>query len=129
MTPTILLIEDERATAWALAQGLTDEGWVVTTVGRAEDALTCLERSAYDVVISDVRLPGMDGIELARRLARTAPDVPAILVTAHGTHDVRDEAMRAGACVVFEKPFGLNDIKAAVRRALDDASDRRARAA
>ncbi len=113
-----MIVEDEKATSWALAQGLADEGYTIASVARAEDALRCLDRGAYDLIISDVRLPGVDGIELVRAAARMQPHVPVILITAYDTPALREQAARVGAADVFHKPFRLADIKASVRLAL-----------
>ena len=118
MNASILIVDDEKATAWALAQGLADEGYIVSTVGRGEDAIRLAERQQYQLVITDVRLPDIDGVALARHLTQKDPNLPIILITAYDTPDLMDEAERAGACDVFPKPFRLDDIKASVRRAL-----------
>jgi DNA-binding response OmpR family regulator len=115
---SILLVEDEKATSWALAQGLADEGYTIATVMRGEDALHCIDRGDYRLVISDVRLPGIDGLDLARALARNHPHLPVILITAYDTPDLRERAARVGVADVFHKPFRLADIKASVRLTL-----------
>lgn len=115
---SILLVEDEKATSWALAQGLADEGYTIATVTRGEDALHCIDRGDYRLLISDVRLPGIDGIDLARAVTRNHPRLPVILITAYDTPDLRERAARVGVADVFHKPFRLSDIKASVRLAL-----------
>src|SRR5439155_15254492 len=82
---TILIVEDERATAWALSQRLEEEGYTALTAPSAEQALAMLKVRRCDLVVADLRLPGISGVDLIRRLKRRRRPIPAIAVTAHGT--------------------------------------------
>ena len=68
--PHLLIVEDEPSTAWALAEGLSDDGFTIDTFASAEQALAWLQQHSSDLVISDLRLRGMSGLELARKLMR-----------------------------------------------------------
>src|SRR4029450_6032247 len=113
--PHILIVDDEPGTSWALAEGLTDDGHTIDTFGTAEAALTWLKDSQSDLVISDLRLPGMSGLELARKLrarlrgGRHAQ--PVILVTAYGTPETIREARSAGVTDCFAKPFAMDGLR------------------
>ena len=80
--PHILIVEDEPSTSWALSEGLSDDGFTIDTFRTGEDAWQWLQQGKSDLVISDLRLPGMSGIELARKLQRGPHAQPVILVTA-----------------------------------------------
>jgi DNA-binding response OmpR family regulator len=115
--PHILIVEDEPTTSWALAEGLSDDGFTIDTFRSAEDAWTWLQRGRSDLVICDLMLPGMSGIELARRIQRGRHAQPVILVTAYASGDV--ETMRnAGIVDCFPKPFQMDLLRRSVQNAL-----------
>jgi DNA-binding NtrC family response regulator len=116
--PHILIVDDEPSTAWALAEGLTDDGYTIDTFRSAEEALSWLRDGHSDLVITDLNLPGMSGLELARKLRRGAKAQPVIVVTAYGTADRLREIERAGVVASFPKPFRLDLLRRAVLRAL-----------
>ena len=117
--PHILIVEDESATAWALAEGLSDDGFTIDTFASAEEALRWLRTGHSDLVISDLRLPGMSGIDLARKLRRGRHAQPVIIVTAYGTPEAMRDLERAGVAGCFPKPFPMDDLCRSVRRALN----------
>ncbi len=123
--PHILIVEDEPTTSWALAEGLSDDGFTIDTFRSAEEALAWLETHDSDLVISDLRLPGMSGLELARKLRRGRRAQPVILVTAYGSAETTDELRRAGIADVFPKPFHIDALRRSVRRALLESDGRR----
>src|SRR5262249_45419212 len=83
--PSILIVEDETATAWALAESPKDDGHETATVESAEDALAHVRSRVPDLVITDLRLPGMSGLALTRRLRSGRHPMPVIVVTAFGS--------------------------------------------
>jgi DNA-binding NtrC family response regulator len=121
--PHILIVEDQPTTSWALSEGLSDDGYTVDTFGTAEEALDWLKSSRSDLVISDLRLPGMSGLDLARKLQRGRHAQPVIIVTAYGTPEAMDDLRRAGIADCFPKPFPVDMLRHSVRRALDAAAD------
>ncbi len=123
--PHILIIEDEPTTAWALAEGLSDDGFTIDTFGTAEEAWAWLQRSRCDLVISDLRLPGMSGLDFARRLARRRRAAPVIVVTAYGSPETLRDLAAAGVAECFSKPFAMDALRQAVRRSLERAEARR----
>jgi DNA-binding NtrC family response regulator len=125
--PHILIVEDEPATSWALAEGLTDDGFTIDTFRTAEEAWAWLQTHRSDLVISDLRLPGMSGVELARKLRRGAKAQPVIIVTAYGTPETIRDLERAGIAGCFPKPFPMDDLRRSVRRALSASNARRLR--
>src|SRR5262249_35243877 len=104
----ILLVDDEEAVCWVLDRTLTREGHVVRVSASAEEALELAGRQPFDVVVLDVRLPGMDGLTALGELRRRTGDAPVIVMTAHGNLTVAVEAVRGGAFDYLAKPFDLD---------------------
>jgi len=127
--PHILIVEDEPTTAWALAEGLSDDGFTIDTFRTAEEAWRWLQGSRSDLVISDLRLPGMSGLDLARKLSRGRHAQPVIIVTAYGNPDTLRELRTAGVADCFAKPFRVDLLRLAVHRALGDSIARTGRRA
>ena len=122
--PHLLIVDDEPSTSWALAEGLSDDGFTIDTFRSAEDALAWLIERRSDLVIADLNLPGMSGLDLARKLRRGPNAQPVIIVTAANRADVVRQMRGAGVADVFPKPFRLDDLRHAVRRALDQQAPR-----
>jgi DNA-binding NtrC family response regulator len=122
--PHILIVEDEPATSWALAEGLSDDGFSIDTFRSAEEAWAWLQTGRSDLVISDLRLPGMSGIELANKLRRGRHAQPVIIVTAYGTPETLRDLRGAGVADCFTKPFPIDRLRRSVRDALVAAARR-----
>jgi DNA-binding NtrC family response regulator len=116
--PHLLIVDDEPSTSWALAEGLTDDGYSIDTFRSAEEALQWLREGRSDLVIADLNLPGMSGLDLARKLRRGPNAQPVIIVTAYGTAERLQEFESAGIAASFPKPFRLDQLRRAVLRAL-----------
>ncbi|AKJ00722.1 two-component system response regulator AtoC [Archangium gephyra] len=114
----VLLVDDDPAVAKVLGALLGQAGLTVHTASNGQEALTLLGRKPIDVVVSDVRMPGMGGMELLAEVGRSWPDVPVILLTAHGTVPLAVEAMKAGAADFALKPFDREEILFSIRKAL-----------
>jgi DNA-binding NtrC family response regulator len=128
--PHILIVEDEPAMSWALAEGLKDDGYTIDTFRTAEDACAWLRRGRSDLVISDLKLPGMSGLDLARRLSRGRSAQPVIIVTAYADPATGAALQACGISDWFSKPFHIDQLRRSVRRALAaDAAPRRRKAA
>jgi two-component system C4-dicarboxylate transport response regulator DctD len=115
--PQVLLIEDDPGVQLAAAQALQIGGFEVTCCDSAEQALALLKPDFPGVVVSDVRLPGRDGLALLRELHRADPGLPVTLVTGHGDVAMAVEAMREGAWDFIEKPFASEHLIDVARRA------------
>jgi len=123
--PHILIVEDEPTTSWALAEGLSDDGFTIDTFRSAEEALAWLREGTSDLVISDLRLPGLSGLDLAKKLRRGRHAQPVIIVSAYGSPETLRDLRRAGVADVFPKPFQIDALRRAVRRALAENAGRR----
>ena len=93
----ILLIEDDSAIATTLRRILTDEGYDIVIETTGEGGLARVKNNVFDVVITDLKLPGMSGLELVRALHPEKPRLPILMMTAHGTTESAIEAIQAGA--------------------------------
>jgi DNA-binding NtrC family response regulator len=106
----ILLIEDDLAIASALERVLKDERFDVQMVARGDQGLALATRDPFDLVITDLKLPGLNGLELVRELHMAKPRVPIILMTAHGTTETAIEATKFGAYDYLLKPFEMSEL-------------------
>jgi len=119
----ILVIDDEPSICWGFREFFGDCAHQVTTVASAEEALEQLDQQRPDVVILDVRLPGMDGLSAIPLLRQRLGDVPIIVITAFGDLDTAVRAMQQGAFEYLTKPFDLDQAAEVVRRALQRPSE------
>ncbi|HEX7689946.1 MAG TPA: sigma-54 dependent transcriptional regulator [Burkholderiaceae bacterium] len=117
--PEVLLVEDEASVRLATAQALALAGIAVEAFASAEDALAAVGTGFPGVVLSDVRLPGMSGMDLLDEAGRRDRELPVILVTGHGDVELAVQAMRRGAYDFIEKPFRAERLVDVVRRALE----------
>ena len=119
--PVILLADDEMSMRELLSLLLEAEGYETIVSSSGKDALEKFraERGRIDLVIQDLKMPGMDGIELLRLLKSEAPDVPVIVITAFSSWDSAVEAMRLGAYDYIRKPFDTDTIRSVVKRAIE----------
>ncbi|GLK86848.1 sigma-54-dependent transcriptional regulator [Ancylobacter defluvii] len=115
----VAFIDDDDALRAANTQALMLAGYAVAPYHSAAAALAELDASFSGIVVSDVRMPGMDGLELFRRLKRMDADLPIVLITGHGDIAMAVEAMREGAYDFIAKPYALDRLLGAVRHALE----------
>ncbi len=117
----ILLIEDDAGITDTLQRVLKSEGHVVAIEKRGDDGLARAGRDSFHLVITDLKLPGLTGLELVRQLHATQPRLPIILVTAFGTTDTAIEAMKFGAYDYLLKPFDIPQLLELVHKAIDSS--------
>ena len=117
MADRVLVVDDEQSLRKILAATLQREGYEVQVASDGEEALAALDRDGADVVVTDLVMPKMDGLSLLRKVVASHPDVPVIVVTAHGRVDSAVEAMKAGAFDFVTKPFEHSDLKAIIAKA------------
>ena len=106
----VLLVEDDAAMGALIARNLLRRDFEPVHVSSAADALNAVQTQDFAVVVSDVRLGGMTGLELCERLCARRPDVPVILITAFGDLDTAIAALRAGAHDFLPKPFEIDEL-------------------
>ncbi len=116
--PSVLIVDDERPTREGLARALADE-YRVRLAENGEQALAMLAEEPADVVLTDLRMPGMDGLTLLRRILARQPQPVVILLTAYGSIETAVEAVKAGAYDFLQKPVNLDRLEVVLRRAIE----------
>ncbi len=114
----VLCVDDEPVILHVLSRLLEVQGFEVVTCGDPETAQSTFVEGAFDIVITDIHMPGMNGLTLMRALRNKQPELPVVIVTGHGTVDTAIEALREGATGMLVKPFTGAELLAEVRRAL-----------
>ena len=117
--PKILVIDDEKPIRDALHNILTAELYHVDIVENGKKGLEMLNENDYDVVLCDIKMPGMDGLEVMAKATEIAPEVPFILISGHGTIEIAVEAVRKGAYDFISKPPDLNRLLITIRNAVE----------
>ena len=118
MRESILVVDDETGVRGSLVGILGDEGYAVEAVASGEAALTALENRRYDLLLLDVWLPGMDGLEVLARVRTLDPEVPVVVISGHGSIETAVKAVRMGAQDFVEKPLALEKTLLVVKNAL-----------
>lgn len=109
----ILVVDDEPSILLSLSHLLSNDKVIVITCSKIEDAEEALERYAFDLVIADIRLSGIygiEGIELLSYIKKIRPETPVIIMTAYGSDAMRESAYKRGAFHYYEKPIDMNDL-------------------
>jgi len=118
----ILVVDDEELVRWTFNAALSDEGYQVTLAGTGEEALDLFHKKKFDLVILDIKLPGIDGDEVLKKIREEDTSSLVIMVTAHGGVESAVQCMKLGAFHYVQKPFDIDEIKLLVRQALELAS-------
>lgn len=114
----ILIVDDEADIALILKLQLEDIGYRTARARDGAEALEILERESFALVLLDIRMPRMDGMEVLARIRRDYPELVVVMMTAHGSEDIAVEAMKKGAVDYISKPFSSDDMKGRVERAI-----------
>jgi len=121
MHVTILIVDDEKTIRWSLGEGLRKANFEILEAASGEEGLQLFADKSPDCVLLDQRLPGMDGIEVLRRMRKDNPEVPVILMTAYGEVERAVEAMKLGAFDFVTKPFLIEKIKVTIEHAMENS--------
>ncbi len=116
---TILIVDDEESICQSLSGILSDEGYKVLTAGSGEDAVKIIEDELPDLVLLDIWLPGMDGIETLKAIKAESPQIPVVMMSGHGTIETAVKATKLGAFDFIEKPLSLDKVVLLIRHALE----------
>jgi len=122
MAERLLIVEDEDTLCESLQRVFQREGYEVDRADSAESAFALLHNRTYDLIITDIILPGISGIELLTRYKRQNPAQKVMVITAYASLTTAVEAIKAGACDFIIKPLMHDEMKRAVRKALDKPS-------
>ncbi len=118
----ILIVDDEKVVRDSCKRILHGKGYIISEAENAEEALRMIEKYSYDLVLTDIRLPGMDGIELLQKIKESYPATEVIVITGYGSVDTAVKAMKLGAYDYIEKPFRPDELATLVERALERKS-------
>src|ERR1043165_1328540 len=117
--PKILVVDDEPSICWAFSQLLQSQGWQPLTASSAEEGLELANKERPDLVVLDVRLPGISGLDALPKFRALNPELPILVMTAHGTMDTAIEATRRGAYNYLTEPIHNADALHQIRTALE----------
>lgn len=115
----ILVVDDEHLIRWSLEQNLKKQGYEVSTAGSGEDALRLLQEESPDLMLLDIQLPGINGMEVLEKVKELEEDVIVVMVTALGVLETAVKAMRLGAYDYINKPFNLDELAIVIKKALE----------
>lgn len=118
MIPHILIIDDEEHMCWALARAMRQEGYKTSTATSGREGLATLNREGASLIILDLKMPDISGLEVLEQVKKTHPRLPVIMITAHGTIQTAIGAMKIGAADYITKPFDLDELKIVVKKTL-----------
>jgi DNA-binding NtrC family response regulator len=121
----ILVVDDEHLIRWSLEQNLKKQGYEVITAGTGEDALRLAREQQPDLVLLDIQLPGISGIEVLEKIKEFDEDIIVVMLTAHGGLETAVNAMRLGAHDYVSKPFNLDELSIIIKKALENCDLKR----
>jgi DNA-binding NtrC family response regulator len=119
----ILVVDDDMSVRTTFSSVLRQEGYRVTAVKNGYEAIKAIDEEIFDLALVDLRMPGMDGIEVLERIKTRRPQTRVIIFTGYGSITTVVEAMRKGAADYLNKPFPLHELKAGVKKALENGRD------
>ncbi|MDD5038499.1 MAG: response regulator [Dehalococcoidales bacterium] len=117
--PKILVVDDEKHIRDSCIKLLQRKRFEAEGAASGSEALEKIKEQAYDLVLLDVRMPGMDGIETLRRAREIAPNILVLVLTGHGTIDTANEAMKLGAAGFIRKPIAIEDLAESIDQTLN----------
>lgn len=115
MTATILIVDDQYGIRVLLNEVLKKEGYRTLQAANGPEAVSLAKENNPDLVLLDMKIPGMDGIEILKRMKADNPEIRAIIMTAYGELDMIQEAKQIGAIMHVPKPFDIDDIRKTVK--------------
>ncbi|MBA7573444.1 Transcriptional regulatory protein ZraR [subsurface metagenome] len=117
-TKTILVVDDDSSMRMVLSESLENCGYKVETSGGGADALEKFQEDAFDVVVTDMKMPGIGGMEVLRGVKKISSEIPVVVMTAYGTVNTAVEAMKEGAEDFIMKPFSMDHLEAVVKKVM-----------
>ncbi len=125
ITAKVLIVEDDEILRQLLIDVLSDQGYQIEAAETGEDGLRVMEQDVFDIILLDINLPGMDGMDVLRLAPARQPDAQVVMMTAFGTVDTAVEAMKQGAFDYINKPFSTDELVLTITRALEEQDLRR----
>ena len=111
----IMIIEDDEEMRSLMKDFFEEEGFETDSVSNGVDALRKLSKDHFDLVITDIRMPGLTGLDILPTIRRLKPETPIIVMTAYGSDDVRRRSLERGATIYLEKPIHLSKLRTVIR--------------
>ena len=118
----VLVVDDDPVVGRSFDRVLSERGYAVITAANGQEALDRMAREDYDMVFTDIRMPGMDGIDVAAKIKARQPWMPVVIVTGYGTDDAQARARKVGVTAFLHKPLSSDAIEASAREALSTAT-------
>jgi DNA-binding NtrC family response regulator len=125
ITAKVLIVEDDEILRQLLIDVLSDQGYQIEAAETGEDGLRVMEQDVFDIILLDINLPGMNGMDVLRLAPARQPDAQVVMMTAFGTVDTAVEAMKQGAFDYINKPFSTDELVLTITRALEEQDLRR----
>jgi len=125
--PLVWIIDDDRSIRWVLEKALGKEAFDIRSFENAEGVMAQLEKEIPDAILSDIRMPGIDGLELLKKIQAQYPEIPVIIMTAHSDLDSAVTSYQGGAFDYLPKPFDLNEAVSLTTRAIAHSQEQKAR--
>src|SRR3989304_9178255 len=119
MKANILIVDDEESIRTSLSGVLKDEGYRISTVVNGEDAIDKVKSDSFDVMLLDIWLPGMDGMEALKQIKVLKPELPVIMISGHGNIETAVKCTKLGAYDFIEKPLSIEKVLLSIERALE----------
>ena len=118
---SLLVVDDEKLVRWSIQEIMGKEHFRVVSASDGADAIEKMREERFDVIITDLVMPGRNGIEVARQAKKLHPDTKVIMITAYGSTRDKEEARNAGVSFFLDKPFQVDEVKRAVSQVLSAA--------
>ena len=122
--PQVLIMEDEPSVGKGLQMVLTESGYSVDLATTGQGALDTFNKKDFDLLVADLRLPDVDGMEVIRQVKHDRPNTEVVVITGYSTVPSAVEAMKLGACDYLSKPFSDDEFRSAVKGALGDRKEK-----
>ena len=126
MLDSVWIVDDDRSIRWVLEKALQQEGLETTSFDNGNSLLSSLHRGAPSAIITDIRMPGIDGLELLSKVSTEYPELPVIVMTAHSDLDSAVASYQGGAFEYLPKPFDVDDAVSMIKRAVIHAKEKEA---
>jgi DNA-binding response OmpR family regulator len=126
MPKQVLIVDDEETLTWSLAKSLSSdrEAYEVSTAGDGETALSLIRRKPFDLVVLDIRLPGINGLDVLLKIKDERPSTKAIIMTAYGSSEIKAKAKARGSLFYIEKPFEIEQLRSLILKAIKEDAAR-----
>ncbi len=115
----VIIVEDEKLLLWSLERSLMKHSLKVVSKTNAEEALRCLENDCFDWIITDYRLPGINGLELLQRARAICPDIKVAVISAYGSPKLLKQLRNSGANLFLSKPFDIDHLLSIIQNPMD----------